>query len=154
MRYRLSVATASLVFFLTGPEKLRLRVGSPVGQPSLFRTRGLRPAQAFEGQGSAPKQALVARAQAEAGIGCGQSVLIIGETAVGPRKASPSAPVEGGGFGDSLIRLGSLFPSPGAGVRVTPDPIAHRVRSDQRFVPLGELNGFHRSSPNRRESAA
>jgi hypothetical protein len=142
------------VFFLTSPEELRLSVGGPVGKPSLFRARCIGVAQAFECQGSAPQQALVAWGETEAGVGCGQGVLVVGETSVRLRKVSPSAPVEGRGLGDALVRLGGGAPSPHAGVRVAPHAIEHRVRSDQRFGPSGERNSFIRSSLNRRQTCA
>jgi hypothetical protein len=114
-------------------------------KPSLSRARGFRPPQALERQGPAPQQTLVARAQAEARVGCGQGVLVIGKTAVRSRKVSPSVRVDRRGSDDPLVRLGGLLPLPHARVRVAPHPIEHRVRSDEGFGPSGKGNGFIRS---------
>jgi hypothetical protein len=110
--------------------------------------------QAFERQGSAPQQALVTWGQTKASIGCRQGVLIVGEAPVRLRKVSPSAPVEGRGFGDALVGLSGGAPSPHAGVRVAPHAIEHRIWSDECFGPSGEGDSFIRSSLNRRQTRA
>ena len=148
MRYRLPVSEAPLVFFLTSGEQLWLRVGGPVGEPTLFGVRRAGAPQTFEREGAAPQQAFVARCQAEACVGRGKRVCVVRQASVRARKVSPGAAIERRGIRDPLVRLSRGAPSPRARVRVPSEPVEHRAWSDQPLSPLGESHRFLRPPLN------